>query len=84
MSPIPKVKGRKAWFLLSPNDPPLMVKDPWQILKTSKLQNLHVCIVEAGEVLFVPRGWWHSTWNLDNQIAVAQPKFPKVRGLTKM
>jgi len=28
------------------------------------------CVVKAGEVLFVPRGWWHMALNLEVRILV--------------
>lgn len=30
------------------------------------------CTVRAGEVLFVPRGWWHAVLNLEESVAVTQ------------
>jgi Cupin-like domain len=30
------------------------------------------CTVRAGEVIFVPRGWWHAVLNLEESVAVTQ------------
>ena len=30
------------------------------------------CIVSAGELIFVPRGWWHMAINLEPGVAVTQ------------
>jgi hypothetical protein len=30
------------------------------------------CVVRAGEVLFIPRGWWHMAMNLEDGVAVTQ------------
>jgi Cupin-like domain len=30
------------------------------------------CIVQAGEVIFVPQGWWHCVINIEDSIAITQ------------
>eukprot|EP00435_Cladocopium_sp_Y103_P019230 s978_g4.t1 len=64
-----QVWGRKAWFLLPPAAAQPASRAPWHLLKDPP-KELRLCVVEPGEVLFVPEGWWHSTWNLEDQIAV--------------
>ena len=59
--------GRKAWFLLPENCERPADRAPWEYLKEAP-EGLMICIVEPGEVLYVPRGWWHGTWNLDEEI----------------
>lgn len=59
--------GRKAWFLLPADCPRPPYQPPWKYWR-ERPEGLVVSIVEPGEVLFIPRGWWHATWNLDDEI----------------
>eukprot|EP01100_Stratorugosa_tubuloviscum_P011725 TRINITY_DN5310_c0_g1_i1.p1 TRINITY_DN5310_c0_g1~~TRINITY_DN5310_c0_g1_i1.p1 ORF type:complete len:553 (-),score=257.64 TRINITY_DN5310_c0_g1_i1:69-1676(-) len=58
------------WYLeVYPNLPP--THKPWE------------CIQRAGEMIFVPGGWWHSVLNLDETVAVThnfvtESIFPRV------
>jgi len=60
-----QLQGRKAWFLLpaGAERPPTL--PPWQYLR-ERPEGLLCCVLEPGEILFVPSYWWHATWNLDD------------------
>jgi len=30
------------------------------------------CVLKEGEILFIPRGWWHIAMNLEESIAITQ------------
>ncbi|CAE8709955.1 unnamed protein product, partial [Polarella glacialis] len=61
-----QLHGRKVWFLVPEglDRPPAL--PPWWYLR-ERPQGMLTCILEPGEVLFVPGGWWHSTWNIDER-----------------
>ncbi|CAJ1443145.1 unnamed protein product, partial [Effrenium voratum] len=64
-----QIEGRKAWILVPPDSPRPTEKAPWQYF-SERPGRSQVCVVLPGEILFVPRGWWHGTWNLDDSFAV--------------
>lgn len=59
-----QLRGRKAWFLLPPSSPRPAVLPPWWYLD-ARPHGLRFCVLEPGEVLFLPANWWHATWNLE-------------------
>lgn len=61
--------GRKVWFLLPPGSPRPPAIPPWWYTRQPP-PGLQVAILEPGEVMYVPTGWWHATWNLDDSVAL--------------
>eukprot|EP00210_Caulerpa_lentillifera_P008531 g8137.t2 len=39
--------------------------------KTTQMKPLE-CVLKEGEILFIPRGWWHMAMNLEESIAITQ------------
>ncbi|CAK9096595.1 Kinase D-interacting substrate of 220 kDa B (Ankyrin repeat-rich membrane-spanning protein B) [Durusdinium trenchii] len=59
-----QLQGRKLWFLLPGGRRP-PERAPWQYL-THRPKRMICCVAHPGEIILVPAGWWHATWNLDD------------------
>jgi len=80
--------GRKRWFLYPPYVlPPLQYpvykgQMEWvttlypQIKANPGLPQPLECIQEAGDLIFIPEGWFHATINLEETIGVRYPFLP--------
>lgn len=69
------VYGRKRWILFPPGEEQTF-KDSFENLPYDiSTENISVTkhfdiIQEPGEVIFVPSGWYHQVWNLDNTVSI--------------
>ncbi|MGB7444046.1 MAG: cupin-like domain-containing protein [Coleofasciculaceae cyanobacterium] len=81
------VSGHKRWRLISPNQTPLVYNhvgvfsqvdlenpdyDKYPLFKNVKVLEV---VLEPGEMIFVPVGWWHQVKALDISIAVSFTNF---------
>lgn len=75
------IVGRKKWVLYPPDcPPPSSVEDERQLCLPRWFREHYdddehadvrlECITEAGECMFVPRGWWHCVLNLELCVAL--------------
>ena len=73
------VHGRKKWIMYPPHVTPPAVNDHVSLVEwfvkhyhedhESKSKRLE-CVTRAGELMYVPRGWWHAVLNLEFSIAL--------------
>lgn len=64
-----QLKGRKRWVLKEPNfELPLYMQQTKDMPGISEPEEIYWdVILEAGDVLYVPRGWWHNPLPLDGE-----------------
>ena len=66
------VIGTKKWFLSAPKNKPLFNLSSsqldWTLVHEHEEVNKFVfsCIVNEGEIIYVPPNWWHATLNLES------------------
>jgi hypothetical protein len=77
------VRGSKRWFLYPPGSPPPIEYPAWRPIQkwfddvyTKKLAPTPgmaplECTLGAGEVLYLPGGWYHATINMGETVAVS-------------
>lgn len=67
--------GRKKWLLVPPGKENVFVDAGGKLLFDIKLDPLNKIdfievIQEPGEIIFVPSGWHHQVWNLEDTISI--------------
>lgn len=74
-----QISGRKRWLLQAPDDAPWLydgdvdLRDP-DLGKHPRYLNAsprHDFVLEPGETLFLPNGWWHQTEVLEDSISLS-------------
>ena len=78
--------GSKVWYVAAPGT---LQFQPHRHVEEAKLQSAGVqrCVQEEGEIVFLPRDWWHATfnkadWNLaiGGQGEISSRAYEAVRG----
>eukprot|EP00445_Apocalathium_hangoei_P011083 CAMPEP_0203869042 /NCGR_PEP_ID=MMETSP0359-20131031/17479_1 /ASSEMBLY_ACC=CAM_ASM_000338 /TAXON_ID=268821 /ORGANISM="Scrippsiella Hangoei, Strain SHTV-5" /LENGTH=692 /DNA_ID=CAMNT_0050787591 /DNA_START=47 /DNA_END=2122 /DNA_ORIENTATION=+ len=64
------VTGEKTWFLLDPSVESVPQHDPCTFLQDHAPPLAKYCVLQAGEVMYVPRSWWHATCSMQQSIAI--------------
>lgn len=61
--------GKKRWILKSPNfESPLYMQQTKFIEGVEEPEEVYMDIIlEAGDILYIPRGWWHNPLPLDGE-----------------
>lgn len=64
-----QIKGRKRWILKKPTfELPLYMQQTKNIADAKEPEEVYWDIIlEAGDLLYVPRGWWHNPIPLDGE-----------------
>lgn len=70
------IHGKKRWFLYPPEYTPIF--DPnastlqWLMEEYPTLQVKPMeCVLQPGEVLYLPSDWWHSTLNIGQSVFIS-------------
>lgn len=82
---IAQIQGRKRAILFSPNDSPYLYNgrvDPeepdLERFALYERTTAYECVIEPGELLFIPSGWWHWLRGLEKSITVTHNFFNDV------
>ncbi|CAE8595256.1 unnamed protein product [Polarella glacialis] len=63
--------GQKEWFLLAPSVEEVPQHSPCSFVREAAPPLAQRCTLNAGEVIFVPSGWWHATCSLPTEPTIA-------------
>eukprot|EP00928_Gymnodinium_smaydae_P037783 TRINITY_DN26188_c0_g3_i1.p1 TRINITY_DN26188_c0_g3~~TRINITY_DN26188_c0_g3_i1.p1 ORF type:complete len:756 (+),score=152.95 TRINITY_DN26188_c0_g3_i1:60-2270(+) len=62
--------GRKVWYLASPSTESVPQGRPCEFASSGSEPPLaECCVVEPGEVIYLPNQWWHATCSLPSETA---------------